>query len=459
MRVRSDGGRTKCCYRGSAQLELPYGVCGRLPAHRHCDAVENIRASSTNRCTWSHFREEYPSMRLNHGRLGRTRTSSLMAGFLVPSMLAYVAHGQAQTTQTFPPYPLPPGASAQSVSVTVHGDSPRTFDLTTTAPQRDSAPSSRHITESGSGLNVRTANPLFDALLAQAMDDIRLDSVTEIRDAAYESGASIHCDCFQTGEKWAYVWTRDLSYSADLSLALLDPARTVNSLAFKTSPFRRGLAPAGLPAASCQIVQDTGSGGSWPVSTDRVTWALGADAVLDTLTGEARAHFARLAYRALRGTLEADRAAVFDADDGLYRGEQSFLDWRDQTYAPYVLEDLTQIAQSKALSTNVVHYRALRLGARLAGEMADGPVADRYSRWAEALKKAINERFWLDDQGLYASITTADTRAAPVGPRRCTRPGRSWRARGSVGAGWCSRVKRTPTFWIRHSRTEPTPTR
>ena len=82
--------------------------------------------------------------------------------------------------------------------------------------------------------------------------------------------------------------------------------------------------------------------GSWPVSTDRVSWALGAEAVLATLDGDKRAVFADLALRALAGTLEADRAAAFDAADGLYRGEQSFLDWRTQTYAPYVADDLVK---------------------------------------------------------------------------------------------------------------------
>jgi len=49
-------------------------------------------------------------------------------------------------------------------------------------------------------------------------------------------------------------------YSAYLSLAVLDPIRVRNSLQFKISAFRSGVAlPADLPAGTLQIVQDTGT--------------------------------------------------------------------------------------------------------------------------------------------------------------------------------------------------------
>jgi glycogen debranching enzyme len=112
--------------------------------------------------------------------------------------------------------------------------------------------------------------------------------------------------------------------------------------------------------------------------------------------------------------VEADRAAIFDPADGLYTGEQSFLDWREQTYAPYVVTDLTQLAQSKALSTNTLQYRALRLVSALAGERGDTVLAARYGRWAEALKIAINRYFWLAEYDLYASLLTADAPAIAV---------------------------------------------
>jgi hypothetical protein len=334
---------------------------------------------------------------------------SLFAVAAVPS--------RAQSNFTFPAYVQDPAGQAQTVGVRVATEpgAARRFILTTSADQRDDGPKVRSIVEASGALAVHSSSLLFDALFAQAIDDARLDSVSSIRDAAYNAGQPILCECFQTGEKWTYVWTRDLSYSADLSLAVLDPLRVRNSLQFKISPFRSGITPPSeLPAGTLQIVQDTGSGGSWPVSSDRTSWALGAEAVLNTLQGSARTRFAVEAYRALRGSVEADRAAIFDAGDGLYTGEQSFLDWREQTYAPYVLKDLTQLAQSKALSTNTLQYRALRLVSDLAREHGDTALAARYERWADALKIAINHHFWLADYGLYASLLTPDAPAIPV---------------------------------------------
>ncbi|WP_370675905.1 hypothetical protein [Pleomorphomonas sp. PLEO] len=317
---------------------------------------------------------------------------------------------------SFPPYPTEPSGRDETVEVRIGAfNGNRVFELTTTAARRDNPSRSRRIEERPADPRTMTGSPLFDALFAQAVDDARLNAVSSIRDGAYRHGEPIPCECFQTGEKWTYVWTRDVSYATHLGLAALDPDRAATTLLYKVSPFRDGLAlPEGLPAGSLQIVQDTGSGGSWPVSTDRVSWAFGAEALLNTLHGDGRANFADTAFRALSGTIEADRLAAFDPADGLYRGEQSFLDWRDQTYAPWAIGDLTTIAKSKALSTNVCHFKALDLAAHLAAERGDQAIADRYAVWAADLRAAINRGFWVEAKGLYASITTPDSPAQPV---------------------------------------------
>lgn len=315
-------------------------------------------------------------------------------------------------THAFAPYAGDAGGRTETVTVEVEPrpGSTRRFTLTTTQPQRDDTPRQRVVEERAGGPRVDSGSPLFDALFAMAVDDARLNSVGEIRDAAYNGGRPIACDCFQTGEQWHYVWTRDLAYAVNLGLAWLDPQRSVNALRFKTSAFREGVAvPPGVPAGSLQIVQDTGSGGSWPVSTDRVSWAWGAESALHALPPAERAAFGRLAYRALRGTLEADRLAAFDARAGLYGGEQSFLDWRTQSYAPWIVHNLSRMSASKSLSTNVGHYQALRLAAALAAEQHEPAAAERYGRWAADLKAAVNRVFWLDDVQQYASLTSDDS--------------------------------------------------
>jgi len=293
----------------------------------------------------------------------------------------------------------------------------RSYAQSTTLQLRDPGPQSTTYDEDASLPVVRSGSLAFDALFALAGHEMKLDSVKEIRDGNYNGGAAIPCDCFETGEKWHYVWTRDLSYAADLGLALLDPERVRNSLLFKLSGWRAGVTTADHVAGTAdglQVVQDTGSGGSWPVSTDRVTWAFAAEEVLKTLPAKERAAFAATALHALSNTIDNDRIAAFDRATGLYTGEESFLDWRDQTYAAWIPDDLASMAGSKALSTNVGHYKALTVAAMLAREQGDKTRAARYEGWARDLKRAINARLWLADAGMYSSLTAAHFDGAPL---------------------------------------------
>ncbi len=291
----------------------------------------------------------------------------------------------------------------------------RSYTQSTTMPLRDNAPQSITYAEQPGQPKVRSGNLAFDALFALAITEMKQDSVQAIRDGSYNAGQPIACLCFETGEKWHYVWTRDLSYAASLGLAMLDPQRTRNSLQFKLSGYR-GAKPA-LAAGSedgLQIVQDTGSGGSWPVSTDRVSWAFGAEQVLKSLPPEERAQFAATALHALRNTIENDRIAAYDPASGLYNGEQSFLDWREQSYAAWISNDLSSMATSQSLSTNVAHYKALTLAAELALEAGDNDDVRRYVLWAADLKIAINDRLWLKDAGMYSSLTAGHFDGAPL---------------------------------------------
>ncbi|HET9817588.1 MAG TPA: Six-hairpin glycosidase-like protein, partial [Rhodanobacteraceae bacterium] len=102
-----------------------------------------------------------------------------------------------------------------------------------------------------------------------------------------------------------------------------------------------------------------------------------------------------------------EREYAFDARLGLYRGETSFLDWREQTYPGWTKNNVVFIGQSFALSTNVLHYDALRLAARLAAQRGDVRSA-MYRAHADALKKAINAHFWRDDRGMYMSYLGGD---------------------------------------------------
>lgn len=227
---------------------------------------------------------------------------------------------------------------------------------------------------------------------------MKLDSVYAIKGGSFDHGQAIACHCFMTGARWHFVWTRDLSYSVDLGLRRFDPERSPPMLAFKLSEVREPSAPQGL----LLVTQDTGSGGSWPISTDRVAWFLGVRHLLDDKL------FATRFDSTLVNTLARDKLYLFGLVIGLYRGETCFLDWREQTYPRWTADNVTFIGQSFALSTNVLHYEALRLAA--ARDLPGG----HYAVQADALKKAINLRLWRADRAMYMSYIGGDVAPTPV---------------------------------------------
>nr|WP_232018858.1 amylo-alpha-1,6-glucosidase [Aeromonas encheleia] len=301
-------------------------------------------------------------------------------------------------------------------SVKQAGADYRGYAQSTTQELRDPGDSFTTYQEQADLPRLRSGDMVFDALFALATHEMRQNSVAQVKDGSYGGGQAIPCDCFETGAKWHYVWTRDLSYATDLGLGVLDPQRARNSLQFKLSDFRAELKQGldGLIPQGRQIIQDTGTGGSWPISTDRMGWALAAEQVLAALPAGERSAFLPEAFEGLRNTIESDRLAAFDEGDGLYVGEQSFLDWRDQTYAKWITADIAHIGMSKSLSTNVLHYQGLGLAARLATKLGQDELATRYSQWAAELKQAINHGFWLADEKMYASLINTSTDPSPA---------------------------------------------
>ncbi len=293
--------------------------------------------------------------------------------------------------------------NGKTATVSYTGDTLRTYTLSTDNVLRDNYPSSKQIsyTEQESDMILRSGSTMFDALFAMALKEVRENSVESITDWSFNSNNPVSCSCFETGAEWHYVWTRDTSYAVNLGLAIVDPTRARNSLEFKISEKKSVVGGGDL-----EIVQDTGSGGSWPVSTDRVVWSLGAMELLKYLDGTEKTAFLDKSYEAMVNTIENDRKIIYDSTDGLYKGEQSFLDWREQTYPYWTADDTVNIAMSKTLSTNVLHYIILKSAAELATEKGFPSVAEKYQDWADDLKTAINTHFWRSDVSLYSAMKT-----------------------------------------------------
>lgn len=187
-----------------------------------------------------------------------------------------------------------------------------------------------------------------------------------------------------TGKAWQSVWTRDIAYSVHLSLALAAPVRSAHSLRSRVS--------------NGEIMEDTGTGGSWPVSTDRVAWALAAQSVYLN-TGDR--DWLQWACAVLQRTLSRDEELIF-RDDGLPRGESSFIDWREQSYPDWMTP--ADIAASCALGTTALHARAHRILADMLTELGDCDEAVLHRAKADRLKVLINEHFWQEERKQYGSF-------------------------------------------------------
>lgn len=214
-------------------------------------------------------------------------------------------------------------------------------------------------------------------------NDSIVDYLTQM--AMEETVANITKDgVFSAGANWPTAWTRDMSYAIDLSLAFLFPQTVEKSLASRVE--------------DNIILQDTGSGGSYPVSTDRVVWGLAAyDYALVKQSDE----YFRWIYEVLTKTIEYDYNVTFDKKTGLFRGESSFLDWREQTYPRWM--DNVYIADSYALGTNMVYYAALKRISYLANRFSE---VDSYNLWnkrAEQLKESIVKNLWLNEEKYFGA--------------------------------------------------------
>lgn len=191
----------------------------------------------------------------------------------------------------------------------------------------------------------------------------------------------------RTGKEWAGVWTRDVSYSIILSMAYMQPEASKISLMKKVN-------------ANGRIIQDTGSGGAWPVSSDRMIWAVAAYEVYK-VTGDKE--WLKFIYPVIRDSFEDDFKVVYNAESGLVRGETSFIDWREQSYPKWM--QTADIYNSEAMNTSVVHAEGLRILSKIADELGKKKEAKRYAEATKSLTDAINRVFWMDDKGYYAMYT------------------------------------------------------
>ncbi|MCB2377615.1 glycogen debranching protein [Hymenobacter sp. BT635] len=211
--------------------------------------------------------------------------------------------------------------------------------------------------------------PLLDALYNLALE--------EAKRAVEPDGT------FRTGQEWAGVWTRDISYSIILAQAALQPEVAKTNLLRKVTPAGR-------------IIQDTGTGGAYPCSTDRIIWAVAAWEIYKTTGDEA---WLRKVYPIIKASIDDDRQNAYNPVTGLVRGESSFLDWREQTYPKWMQP--SDIYQSESLGTNAVHYQGHQVLAWMADKLGQNDVARLAREQAKRIESGMNAHLWLEQKGYY----------------------------------------------------------
>jgi hypothetical protein len=224
-----------------------------------------------------------------------------------------------------------------------------------------------------------SAFPQFksDFVLANAIYNMSLEEMIK----AVEPDST-----FRTGKEWAGVWTRDISYSIILSMAHLQPQVAKNSLLKKVNKKKR-------------IIQDTGTGGAYPASTDRMIWTVAAWEVF-TATGD-RA-WLELAFEVVKNSIEDDLLNCYDPYTGMVKGESSFLDWREQTYPKWMQP--ADIFESECLGTNAAHFQANKVLSLMAKALNHSDIATKHEAIAEQIKTGINKWLWLPEKGYYGQF-------------------------------------------------------
>lgn len=189
----------------------------------------------------------------------------------------------------------------------------------------------------------------------------------------------------RTGKEWAGVWTRDVSYSIILSMSYLQPEASKISLMKKVTPTGR-------------IIQDTGSGGAWPVSSDRMIWAVAAYE-LYKVTGDR--DWLEYIYPIIKNSLEDDFEITYV--DGAVNGETSFIDWREQSHPKWM--QTVDIYASQAQNTGAVHVAALDVLSKIAAELGKKDDAAKYAEMSKSLNESIIKKFWMPEKGTMAMYT------------------------------------------------------
>lgn len=287
------------------------------------------------------------------------RKLSILLLFIVLSHVAVAQDAPLYSSETFSLYPR------QIVEGKNHADIVADNALTSTLDHR------KWIQQALTG---RFPQFACDMTVSNTLYNLSLDELTTL----WGKDGSLHASKLRDE-----VWTRDLSYGTFLSLALIDPTAAQASLMARVWQGK--------------ILQDDGTGGAWPVSTDRAVWVLGAWEVY-LVTGDRQ--WLKQCYEIVRHSLMQDENMIYDSQTGLVRGEMSVAGIRKEVYPLWMQP--ADIAQSECLSTNALFFRANEIAAKMARMSGDNTSSQHFMQTAQRIKEGINNHLWIESRGYYS---------------------------------------------------------
>lgn len=243
-------------------------------------------------------------------------------------------------------------------------------------------------------------NPAVQSTLgtaySKALDNLLLINMMPAGPGQLRSGlvALAGARFLRAGGGYGEPWTRDASVNSWSALSLLAPDLARNTLWAVCE--RR-------PDGSVAVQDDN----QW---WDKIVWVLAAWNHYATTGDQA---FLKQAYATSNRLASSLVETRFDAEFGLFRGPSHLQDGIAGYPAPFddppgsssFILDHSGSDKLMTLSVNCLYYAAFRSLAKMAAALGEpASVSSDWETRAKALRKAVNDRFWMPKAGSYAYL-------------------------------------------------------
>ncbi len=178
----------------------------------------------------------------------------------------------------------------------------------------------------------------------------------------------------------------NIVYPAYLSLAALTPDEVLAALKTQVKATTDGMI----------IMQSAGMGGSWPVTTNRISWAMAMWEIYK-VTGDKS--ILSEALKTIDNTLNIDMRTSWDDRHKLMRGAFTLPDKIDEQYPLWM--DAVDIYESMSLGANVMSAYAFKVRDMILSELSDNEFEPMWVGIDREISNSVNTRLWRPNAGVY----------------------------------------------------------